>query len=332
MTEVYPALHDYWYIACFARELNDRPLARTILGKPLVLFRHDGKPACLLDVCPHRNLGLSKGRLDPQGLQCAYHGWVFDREGRCVRIPADCAGEAGARAQSFRTAESQGFIWVFMGKQAPADPPLFPMFSEPRWQHWFMERTFEGSAFQCVENFLDVPHTVFVHNKLFRSAEGKETELEITQTQTSVQARFLEERDVDGLVGKLLVPHGADMLHTDCFLLPSTTRVDYRFSPTRHFIVMSQCTPVTASVTRVYTYMAFRFDPIAPLVRLVYAPLAARILDQDVVVIREQSENIARFGGEQFHFHQTDAIAREIRLMMEGRPVTNGITRKRIRA
>lgn len=329
---VYPALENYWYIACFSRELKQSPLARTILGKHLVFFRTQSGTACLMDICPHRNLALSKGRLHSAGLQCAYHGWVFDAEGRCANIPADCAGQPGARAESFRTEESQGLVWVYMGKSEPGSPPKFPMLGETRWQHWFMERTFEGSAFQCVENFLDVPHTIFVHSKLFRSAQGRETDLEITQEKQSVQARFIGERDVDGLVGRLLVPRNAEMLHTDCFLLPATTRVDYRFSEKRHFIVMSQCTPVEQNRTRVYTYMAFRFDPIAPLVRLVYAPLAARILDQDVVVIRQQTRNISRFGGEQFHFHQTDAIAREIRLMMEGRTPSPGKTTKRIRA
>jgi len=329
---VYPALHNYWYIACFSRELKNQPLPRTILGKHLVFFRTSSGPACLRDICPHRNLALSKGSLHDKGLQCAYHGWVFDREGKCAKIPADCSGKPGARAESFQAEESQGFVWVYMGKVKPRSMrPQFPMFEEPRWHHWFMEREFEGSAFQCVENFLDVPHTVFVHSKLFRSAEGRETEVEITQDKHSVQARFIGERDVDGLAGRLLVPRNAEMLHTDCFLLPATTRVDYRFSENRHFIVMSQCTPVYQNVSRVYTYMAFRFDPIAPLVRLVYAPLAARILDQDVVVIREQSQNISRFGGEQFHFHQTDAIAREIRLMMEGKSAS-GKTTKRIRA
>jgi len=121
------------------------------------------------------------------------------------------------------------------------------------------------------------------------------------------------------------------MEHTDAFHLPATTRVDYRFSEKRHFIVMSQCTPIQTNITRVYTYMAFRFDPIAPLVRLIYAPLSARILDQDVEVIRNQSENIVRSGVERFYFHQTDAIAREIRAMMDGEKPEPGIWRKRIR-
>jgi len=333
-----PALENYWYVACFANQLQNKPLARTILGRPLVLFRENGAPACLLDICPHRNLALSLGRATDQGIQCAYHGWTFNADGKCVRIPAECGSVSGPEAQAFAARESQGLIWVFIGgrkafeEAGSPEPPRFPFMGEAGWQTWFMERTFRASAFQCIENFLDVPHTVFVHRGLFRTSEGRPTDLEITQTENSVEARFIAERDVDGLVGRLLVPRGSEVTHIDKFIMPSTTRVDYRFSQSRHFVVSSQCTPVSENETRVFTYMAFRFDPVAPLVRLFYAPLARRILDQDVVVLAQQSDNIARFQKSQFYYHATDALAREIKLMMDGTPPPPGITTKRIRA
>src|SRR6185503_9233540 len=61
-------LSNYWYFACRSRELGRRPLACTVLGTPLVLFRAAGsKPAALLDRCPHRNAPLSIGRLVGDG-------------------------------------------------------------------------------------------------------------------------------------------------------------------------------------------------------------------------------------------------------------------------
>lgn len=331
MIEAFHPIENYWYIACFSRELKSKPLSRMILGKPLVLFRTGEKPACLEDRCPHRNIALSLGRVKKDGLQCSYHGWTFGADGKCLRIPAECESNARPAARSLPAVESQGFIWVFLGDKVPGPVPDFPMFSAPRWQHWFMEREFDGSAFQCIENFLDVPHTVFVHSGLFRTREGSDTTLSIVRNNQSVTAEFLNERQVDGLVGKLLVPAGSQVKHTDSFLMPSTTRVDYYFSEKRHFIVMSQCTPVDEYRTRVYTYMAFRFDPIAPIVRLFYAPLSSMILNQDVRVIKKQSDNIKRFGREAFYFHQTDAIAREIREMMSGQKARSS-HKKRIKA
>ncbi|MGH7289247.1 MAG: Rieske 2Fe-2S domain-containing protein, partial [Myxococcota bacterium] len=66
---------DGWYVACRSEELDAAPLARTVLGTPLVLFRGaEGRPGALLDRCPHRNFPLSQGRSLASGLlQCGYH-------------------------------------------------------------------------------------------------------------------------------------------------------------------------------------------------------------------------------------------------------------------
>jgi phenylpropionate dioxygenase-like ring-hydroxylating dioxygenase large terminal subunit len=64
---------------------------------PLVLFRSQGRAAALLDRCPHRNVPLSLGRVLADGrLECAYHGWQFDYEGVCRKIPG-LANEEAAR-------------------------------------------------------------------------------------------------------------------------------------------------------------------------------------------------------------------------------------------
>ena len=85
-----------------------------------------GSPCCwnaFRDVCPHRLVPLSEGRLDgtPSGntvLQCAYHGWEFDDKGKCVQIPqlsptSPAINSPRACATSFPTAEVQGLLWVF---------------------------------------------------------------------------------------------------------------------------------------------------------------------------------------------------------------------------
>ena len=67
-------LPQHWFILCTSRELGTRPLARTLQGTPLVLFRDGrGRPAALLDRCPHRNVPLSLGRVRDGQLECNYH-------------------------------------------------------------------------------------------------------------------------------------------------------------------------------------------------------------------------------------------------------------------
>ena len=50
--------------------MTDAPLARTLLGEPVVLFRTgDGTPAALEDRCCHRQLPLSMGEVVGDGIR-----------------------------------------------------------------------------------------------------------------------------------------------------------------------------------------------------------------------------------------------------------------------
>ncbi len=55
-------IRNAWYIAAWADELGQKPLARRICDEPVVLFRDQaGRAAALVDRCCHRAAPLSKG-------------------------------------------------------------------------------------------------------------------------------------------------------------------------------------------------------------------------------------------------------------------------------
>ena len=319
-------LRGHWYIACRSRQLAKGPLARTILGEALAIFRDaSGTAAALVDRCAHRNLALSRGKVTADGLRCAYHGWSWGADGHCTRIPSACEPSAcrAIRVKAYLVKEQQGFVWVWMASAEKAEPdrepPLFPWLGEPGWRHFVMERVFEADAFHCVENFLDVPHTAHVHRGLFRGEESKEIELEITSGDDWIEAEFLGEERMDSWIGKLLVPAGSAVRHVDRFQLPYVTRVDYRMSEKRQYVVMSQCTPESPERTRVFTYLGFRFEPLGRLIQLIFRPFAGAILNQDVEILRQQTEDLRRTGAARFLYHDTDAIARGIRELIDGK-------------
>ncbi|MFS6827682.1 Rieske 2Fe-2S domain-containing protein [Cyanobium sp. ATX-6F1] len=86
-----------WYPVAFSKDLEpDRPTAFTLLGDDLVLwFDRQASPEApagqwraFADVCPHRLVPLSQGRLNDRGeLECPYHGWSFNGQGHCTAIP-----------------------------------------------------------------------------------------------------------------------------------------------------------------------------------------------------------------------------------------------------
>jgi hypothetical protein len=47
------------------------------------------------------------------------------------------------------------------------------------------------------------------------------------------------------------------MVHTDKYYIPNITRVDYSFGASG-FVITSQCTPVSATDTWVYTAISYR--------------------------------------------------------------------------
>src|SRR3546814_8078941 len=79
-----------WYVASEASEVvMGSPRKVRMLGFDFVLFRDGtGRVACLSDVCIHRGASLSKGRCEGDRVACPFHGWEFDGEGRCQKIPA----------------------------------------------------------------------------------------------------------------------------------------------------------------------------------------------------------------------------------------------------
>ena len=310
---------NHWYIAARARELGRRSIARTVLGEPLALFRDaDGRPAAVLDRCLHRNMALSAGRVVGGCLECPYHGWRYDDRGRCVAIPALEIGAAarGLAVPAYRAVESDGYVWVFMGAGAPPSGPFrFPHLGERGWTTFRMRTRFEASAHACVENFLDCPHTVFVHRGWFRTRDTRQVDARVRRGADRVEVEFVDEPRAPSVITALFFPPAEPLVHWDRFFLPAISRVDYRFSADRHFIITSQCTPVAEHETVVDTVITFRCGRLGPLVRLGFEPIARRILRQDVRVLARQTAQLRRFGGARFVSVETDLFARHIRAL-----------------
>ena len=75
-----------WTIAAWAEELDNGPLARTIMNQPIVLFRDTaGNVGALEDRCCHRALPLSLGRVEVDDIRCGYHGLRFAPTGVCIK-------------------------------------------------------------------------------------------------------------------------------------------------------------------------------------------------------------------------------------------------------
>jgi phenylpropionate dioxygenase-like ring-hydroxylating dioxygenase large terminal subunit len=322
--EVSPAsvvkLRRAWFIACAAPELKDKPRPFKLQGTPLVLFRQgDGKPAALLDRCPHRNVPLSLGRVCEGQLECAYHGWRFDGAGACKRVPGLVDGsetELRSRAaEAYPCREQDGFIWVWADatSQPDAEPFKFPHFGEAGFTSVTRSFTVNATLHAVAENALDVPHTAFLHGGLFRTAEKKnEIEVVVRRHDTFAEAEYLGEPAPKGMVGRLLAPGGGVVRHFDRFLLPSVTMVEYHLGESSHLFSTAALTPVNDFETAVHAVVTYKLPVPGWLVRPFVEPVALRIFRQDERILRRQTEVIRNFGGERYTSTELDVLGHEI--------------------
>ncbi len=167
-----PVLKRFWYPVIPLAALSTGPQPFTLLGTEIVLWLDEaGQPAAAIDRCIHRTARLSAGSCTSGLLQCAYHGWTFDRTGRAVRIPQRQQSELAATTRigitAFRTAARYGYAWVCLGEPL-ADIPVLEEAEDPgfRFIDEFYE-TWDAPGLRVMENSFDNAHFSFVHQSTF---------------------------------------------------------------------------------------------------------------------------------------------------------------------
>lgn len=309
---------DDWYALCESRALRSRPIAVSLFGRPLVLFRTEsGTAAALVDRCPHRNVPLSLGRVRGGCLQCAYHGWEFDPDGQCRAVPG-LVGDVRSRERrtgAHAVRESQGFVWVYGREDAlpEREPYVFPHVGEPGWTTAREVLDVQASLHAVAENALDVPHTAFLHGGLFRNERRvrREIEVVIRRGAERVEAEYIGESRPPGIVARFLAPRGGDVVHFDRFILPSIAQVEYRLGDAG-ICISAALVPIEDYTTRLAVTFSYRLPVPGWAVRPVLRRLALHIFQQDARMLARQTETVRRFGEESYKFTDIDVLGAEI--------------------
>ena len=179
-------LRSFWWPVALSEEVKDIPVPVNILGEELVLFRDLSGHLALLDRhCAHRRASLEYGRIEEQGIRCAYHGWYFHRQGAILDRPAEPIKTTSSIRQNwYPVRELGGFVFAHLGPDKESPPPL------PRYDvlvgdgYRVTERgdAETGKAYNCnwlqgVENTTDTTHLAFLHGIVdgcpaFKAVEG----------------------------------------------------------------------------------------------------------------------------------------------------------------
>lgn len=305
-------LEDYWHIACLSKDIKKKPKAVTLFSKHIVLFLNEsGEPFAIEDRCAHRNMPLHCGKVVQGELQCPYHGWRYNAQGEVAYIPAatEESHPSTIKIDSYLCQEQEGYIWVCMSENpAKNNPPKFEHLNQKGWTTFRMQTQFKATVENCLENFLDVPHAAFVHKFWFRTSDPKVVHAVVKELPDGAIAEYFSESRQKSLVFGFLSNSSASLRHTDRFIAPSMSQVDYRFSDNRHYIISSFCSPQTDDVTNVFTVITFKYGIFSRLIRCLFEPISRIIIKQDVKTLAKQQQNINKFGSEAFTWLQQDLL------------------------
>lgn len=175
-------MRNAWFAIAHTIALAKGPVRRLLFEKPIVVWRDSkGVLSAMEDRCCHRRAPLSAGKVQVEGLQCPYHGWIYDSAGMVVKIPTmgdDFRPPEICRVPSYPLVVRYGFVWVWWGARDEADPALIPdiPFIDPDGA-----APITGTVVYDVpqelycENILDLTHINYVHGGLLGDpGQGKE--------------------------------------------------------------------------------------------------------------------------------------------------------------
>jgi phenylpropionate dioxygenase-like ring-hydroxylating dioxygenase large terminal subunit len=293
-------LRNLWYRAAPAAAVRRGGVSRRIiLGEPILLGRtRDGLAFALRDICPHRGVPLSAGRLlEENTVECAYHGWRFAPDGACKFIPSLVEGQdfeaARIRVRSYPLCEQDGQIWVFMPANdrdtAPPGfaPPKVPLAGEAA------PRLAETQHFRCamdhaVVGLMDPAHGPFVHQSWYwRSRKSIHAKAKRYTPSPRGFSMVAHRPSSNSFAYRLL---GGEVSTEIRFELPGV-RFEHIRAGAREVVGLTTCTPIDADnteVTQTFYWNRNWLGVAKPFLR----PFMHAFLGQDRAMVELQREGL----------------------------------------
>jgi phenylpropionate dioxygenase-like ring-hydroxylating dioxygenase large terminal subunit len=277
-------LRDYWHPVAFSNTVTTNPQRVTLLDQRLVIYRTEsGKVAALNDLCIHRGTPLSLGGVEGENIVCAYHGWTYDVNGRCLRIPSvppDRPIPPKARVDAYKALERHGIAWVCLGDPV-VDPLPFPEYDDPAFHIFLVEDdVWNANAARLVENFIDSAHFAWVHDGLLGHKEKPLVPpITVSRADHRLEVDFVME------TGTAIHPGQTSDIHYEVGL-PFTLR-QLRTDPDgRQHIVFVAISPVSRNLLQRFSYKLRNYDLDAP--DGPFIDKAKIVTAQDRAIVEEQ--------------------------------------------
>lgn len=241
-----PIARSAWHpvaLAAGMKEGDVHPAA--VLGEEIVLWRGKDRVHAWQDLCIHRGVRLSLGKVEGAcTLRCAYHGWTYDEDGRCIHMPAhpSLKPPAKARVKTYTCGESAGLLWVSL-EEVSGSPPALEETADPAFRAIPCgPYPSAAGAPRLIENFLDVAHLPIVHE----GALGVSSQAEISPYEVEWREGRPVARDI-----RIFQPNpegrgqAAEVSYEYGVLTPFTAYLRKNLAGGRRFTLLFAVTPVS---------------------------------------------------------------------------------------
>ena len=288
-------IRNQWYGILDAKELKGRkPIGITRLGEKLVLWRDSrGNVNCLFDKCCHRGASLSAGKVIHDTINCPFHGFAYNANGKVSFIPAN--GKSAPIADryfvnSYKAEEKYGFIWLWYGEEKEQLPeiPFFEYLREGFSYGGFSE-VWPVHYTRAIENQLDVVHLPFVHGNSIGRGNQSLVNGPVVKWKDNLMTFYVDNKVDDGISKPLKPSEIGD--YKDLFSLQFQMPNMWQNRISKDVRIVAIFAPIDDSNTKIYLrfYQKFIRTPLLRQIVNGFSNIGNRIiLHQDRRVVLKQ--------------------------------------------
>ena len=274
-----------WYVICRKDEIEENKiLLKYVFDQEIIIWKKKERIMVWENLCIHRGSRLSLGSINNGILKCAYHGWEYNQDAQCVKIPSqpDIKIPKKACVKSYKVIEKMNMVWINLSKEAN-DFVNIKEFNESNFNHVASgPYIMNASAPRAIENFLDVAHFPFVHeNHLGVKDKPMIDDYDVVSSNKGIHASnikiFQPNPDGTNKSGEVIYDYH---VHS-----PFVASLGKDVSKNERFVLVFYVTPISETKSMIYTLTLMNFGKLDDKIVRDYQDF---ITAQDVPIVESQ--------------------------------------------
>jgi len=274
-----------WYVICRKEEIEENKiLLKYVFDQEIIIWKKKERIMAWENLCIHRGSRLSLGSINNGILKCAYHGWEYNQDAQCVKIPSQPEIKIPKKAcvKSYKVIEKMNMVWINLSKDTN-DFVNIKEFNESNFNHVASgPYIMNASAPRAIENFLDVAHFPFVHeNHLGVKDKPIIDDYDVVSSNKGIHASnvkiFQPNPDGTNKSGEVIYDYH---VHS-----PFVASLGKDVSKKERFVLVFYVTPISETKSMIYTLTLMNFGKLDDKIVRDYQDF---ITAQDVPIVESQ--------------------------------------------